>query len=202
MASTRASPFEQALRALDDLHAEDPRAVRTAVGEQPQELWHAQRMSAWLDQVCEHPPSELLRLAVRGQHLQRWQLPRSEYPEGRTGYLRWRREQARSAGARAAAIALDAGYPATEAERLASLVRKEGLGRDPEAQAVEDCACLVFLEGYLAEFSGRVDTEHLHRILRRTWGKMSPRARGLAMEIPMAEEVRAQVTAALEGPSE
>ncbi|WP_290653203.1 DUF4202 domain-containing protein [Aquisalimonas sp.] len=192
------SRFEQAINNLDALHAEDPRRAHIDGQAIPQELWHARRMSAWLDRL-QVTPDELLQLAVRAQHLQRWQLPRSDYPEGRKGYLAWRRDQGRRAGATTAAIMEEAGYPSDEAARVASMIRKEGLGRDPSTQAVEDCACLVFLENYFAEFSRRVEHNHMVRIVRKTWRKMSPRARDLALEIPMAFEARQVVEEALAG---
>jgi hypothetical protein len=36
--------------------------------------------------------SELLRIAVRGQHIERWTSPRKAYVEGRVGYLKWRKD--------------------------------------------------------------------------------------------------------------
>lgn len=85
--------FEQTLTAIDALHAQDPRHTTLADGTPlPQELAYAQRMSHWLEPLQSNP-NELLRLAVRAQHLQRWLVPRSDYPEGRIGYLTWRRDQ-------------------------------------------------------------------------------------------------------------
>ncbi|MDZ7809819.1 MAG: hypothetical protein U5L11_06240 [Arhodomonas sp.] len=88
-------------------------------------------------------------------------------------------------------------HPATEAERLASLVRKEGLGRDPEAQAVEDCACLCFSRGTLAEFSGRVETEQSAPTRVGPGKDVAPGPGDARHGDPQTpEEVRAQVTAA------
>src|SRR5690606_13295164 len=140
---------------------------------------------------------ELTQIAVRAQHLQRWQVPRKEYPEGRAGYLAWRRDQGRRAGETAAGIMRESGYSAEDAERVAQMIRKQGLGRDAGAQAVEDCACLVFLENYFADFSRQVERDHLVDIVRKTWKKMSPRARELALLLPMADEARAVVEEAL-----
>ncbi|NLC22582.1 MAG: DUF4202 domain-containing protein, partial [Halomonadaceae bacterium] len=39
--------------------------------------------------------------------------------------------------------------------------------------------------------------DHLIRIVQKTWGKMSPRARELALELSMSEEARAVVEEAL-----
>lgn len=192
------SPLDQTLAALDALHAEDPRRVEVDGEPVPQELWHAGRMSAWLERLHEHP-DELMRLAVRGQHLQRWQVPRTDYPEGRVGYLTWRRDQGQRAGATTARLMQQAGYTAEQAERVARMIRKQGLGRDPGAQAVEDCACLVFLENYFGDFSRQVDHDHLIRIVQMTWKKMSPQAHELALGLPMTDEARGLVEEALAG---
>ncbi len=190
------SELEQTLEALDRLHSEDPVQIQLDGESMARELWHAQQMSAWLERL--HPePDELLRIAVRGQHLQRWQLARSDYPEGRQGYLKWRREQGVRAGATTARLMQEAGYPEEKAERVATLIRKEGLGRDEVVQVVEDCACLVFLENYFADFSARVEHDHMVRIVQKTWRKMSQQARDLALELPMAPEARQIVEEAL-----
>lgn len=192
------TPFDKTLTALDALHAEDPRRVEVDGESLPLELWHAGRMSAWLERVVE-APDELVQIAVRSQHMQRWQVARKEYPEGRVGYLTWRRDQGKRAGETAARAMVASGYSPEDAERVAQMIRKQGLGRDEGTQAVEDCACLVFLENYFGDFSKQVEHDHLIRIVQKTWGKMSPRARELALELPMSDEARGLVEEALAG---
>lgn len=192
-----ANRYQQALERIDALHAEDPRVVAVDGAERPKELWHAQRMTAWLEQV-QQTPDELTQLAVRAQHLQRWTIPRTEYPEGRRGYLAWRREQGRRAGETTAAVMEESGYGPEDANRVAAMIRKEGLGRDDAVQAVEDCACLVFLENYFADFLHKVEHDHMVRIVRKTWRKMSPRAQELAMSVPLTPEAQRIVADALE----
>ncbi|WP_299312488.1 DUF4202 domain-containing protein [uncultured Halomonas sp.] len=192
------TPYAKTLAALDALHVQDPRRVEVAGEAVPRELWHAGRMSAWLERL-EAAPDELVRLAVRGQHLQRWQVPRSDYPEGRVGYLTWRRDQGRRAGATTAGLMREAGYGEQEAEAVARMIRKQGLGREPGTQAVEDCACLVFLENYFADFAKQIDHDHLIRIVQKTWQKMSPQAHELALGLPMSDEARGLVEEALAG---
>lgn len=189
--------FDQTLSAIDALHAKDPRFTTLADGTTlPQELAYAQRMSSWLDRVFD-APDDVLRLAVRAQHLQRWLVPREEYPEGRVGYLTWRRDQGVRAGDTTAALMRDAGYTDEDAERAATIIGKKGLGRDPEVQALEDCACLVFLENYFADFSRKIEHDHMVRIVQKTWRKMSPRAHELALTLPMSESSAALVKEAL-----
>ncbi|MCE8031352.1 DUF4202 domain-containing protein [Halomonas daqingensis] len=195
---TEPTPFQRAMTELDALHAQDPRQVEVEGETLPLELWHAGRMSAWLERVVE-APSELVQLAVRSQHLQRWEVPRSEYPEGRVGYLTWRRDQGKRAGETTARVMEAAGYSAEEAAEVSRMIRKQGLGRDPGTQAVEDCACLVFLENYFADFSKQVEHDHLVRIVQMTWKKMSPKAHELALTLPMSAEARAVVEEALAG---
>ncbi|QTF93015.1 DUF4202 domain-containing protein [Halomonas sp. BM-2019] len=192
------TPYAKTLAALDALHAEDPRRVEVAGESLPLELWHAGRMSAWLERLVA-APDELVRLAVRAQHLQRWQVPRGDYPEGRIGYLTWRRDQGQRAAETTARLMQEAGYDAEAPERVARMVRKQGLGRDPGTQALEDCACLVFLENYFADFSKQIDHDHLIRIVQMTWKKMSPQAHALALQLPMSDEARGLVEEALAG---
>ncbi|MEL7967729.1 DUF4202 domain-containing protein [Vreelandella neptunia] len=189
--------FDQTLAAIDALHAEDPRATTLADGtSMPQELAYAQRMSDWLDRVHD-APDDVLRLAVRAQHLQRWLVPREEYPEGRVGYLTWRRDQGKRAGETTAQLMREAGYSDEEADRVKTIIGKKGLGRDPDVQALEDCACLVFLENYFADFSRKIEHDHMVRIVQMTWRKMSPRAHELALTLPMSDASLALVKEAL-----
>ena len=191
------SPFEQVMYELDVLHEQDPRSVDVDGESMARELWHARQMSAWLDQLL-NLPDELLQLAVRGQHLQRWQVSRQEYPEGRQGYLQWRTDQGRRAGETTAQLMRGAGYSQEDSNRVAQMIRKEGLNHGDDAvQTLEDCACLVFLENYFADFSQKVERDHMVRIVRKTWRKMSGTARELALAIPMAPEAREIVEEAL-----
>ncbi|BBI62917.1 hypothetical protein HSBAA_42230 [Vreelandella sulfidaeris] len=74
---------------------------------------------------------------------------------------------------------------------------QKGLGRDPDVQALEDCACLVFLENYFADFSRKIEHDHMVRIVQMTWRKMSPRAHELALALPMSDASLALVKEAL-----
>lgn len=198
---TRASDtpaFSRVFDALDDLHRDDPQSVEIDGTAAPKELVYARRMSAWLEHI--HPAAaDTLRLAVRAQHLERWLVPRTDYPEGRTGYLTWRRDQGQRAGETAAKLMLGAGYREDDAERTATIINKKGLKRDAEVQALEDCACLTFLENYFADFSRTVERERMIRIVQKTWRKMSPEAQAMALELPMSEASTAIVREALSG---
>ena len=141
--------------------------------------------------------SEALQLAVRCQHIQRWKIQRHDYPEGRTGYKRWRTDLAKFHAETAAAILYDVGYDEDTIHRVQSLVRKERFKVDPEAQTVEDVACLVFLDHYFAAFSEKHDEEKLVDIVRKTWKKMSDKGRAAALGIALPEGLKKVVGKAL-----
>ncbi len=139
------------------------------------------RMTAEMSRLFPDAP-EVLQIAARGQHVERWLLPRRDYPEGREGYLAWRREQGRRHGVRLAGIMADAGYAPPDCDRVGVLLRKEGIKRDPEVQALEDVICFVFLRWYFQPFAVGRDADALLDIVTKTARKMSAagRARALA----------------------
>ena len=171
--------FQHAIAAIDAANSADPETVEDGGEALPAALVYGRRMSAELVRFLPDA-SEPLRLAVRGQHIERWKLPRSRYPEGRQGYLEWRRDQGRYHADRVAEIMAVAGYPAEDCARAARIVRKEGIKRDPEVQALEDVACLVFMRWYFSEFAERRDREQLFNIVQRTARKMSAEGRAVA----------------------
>lgn len=166
------SKLDTALTLIDRANAADP----TLEDDQPAALLYGQRMSAELARLFSDA-SEELQIAARGQHIERWTLPRKDYPEGRTGYLNWRKEQGRRHAARIAEIMQDAGYSTVECDRTALMLRKERLKRDPDVQALEDVICFVFLKWYFAPFSGTQTPEALEKIVIRTARKMSAEGR-------------------------
>jgi hypothetical protein len=180
----------RALLAIDAANAADPGLEDG----QPAALLYGQRMTAELDRLFPDA-SDVLKIAARGQHVERWALPRSDFPEGKEGYHAWRREQGRRHGVRVGQIMADAGYPPAECERVGVLLRKEGLKRDPEVQALEDVICFTFMRWYLAAFAKGRDTDALLEIVRKTARKMSgmARARALAefdLPVPFAAALR------------
>lgn len=188
------NPYEQARRSIDAAHAADP---HLAPDGRPAELVYAERMEAWVARLVPDA-APLLRLAARCQHLERWSVPRGSFPEGKVGYLAWRKSLYAKQAERARDLLLAAGLPAAEAAEAAVWVSKTGLKTNPGSQALEDAACLVFLENEIGAFAAQhadYPRDKFVDILRKTWRKMSPRAResALALELPpaIAELVRA-----------
>lgn len=169
---------------IDAAHAGDP--SRAADG-RAAELVYADRMEAWVQRLVPGAPP-LLCLAARSQHLERWLVPRASFPLDKPGYHAWRRSLYTKQAERARALLLEAGVPSADAAGVATWVSKTGLKTNPETQALEDAACLVFLENEIGAFAAQhadYPREKFVEILRKTWRKMSPRghelARGLAL---------------------
>jgi len=173
------SRLRAALGAIDAANGFDP--TLDADTDAPAALLYGQRMSAELARLCPDA-GEVLQITARGQHIERWHLSRAAYPDGRAGYLGWRRDLARHHADRVTAIMRDAGYSDDQAAQAARMLRKEGLKRDPETQALEDVICLVFLKWYFPPFAATQPPEKLLSIVRKTARKMSAdgRARVLA----------------------
>src|SRR5215470_16063993 len=174
-ALTVAERFDRAIARFDAANAEDPNHELFGGREHPKALVYAERVTAMLARFAPDA-SEALRLAARCQHLQRWKIPRGEYPMTRAGYHQWRNRLRDFHADLAGAILADSGYDDATIARVASLIRKEALKTDGEAQALEDVVALVFLESYLAEFvveHDEYDESKLIDILTKTARKMS-----------------------------
>jgi hypothetical protein len=190
--------FASAIARIDIANAEDPRTEPVGGVERPRELVYSERMSAWVERLDPNA-SEALRLAARAQHIRRWEIPRSDYPMDRAGYYKWRTTLYKFHARKAAEILRDIGYGDDCIGRVESLLQKKDLKTDPEAQMLEDAACLVFLESYFAEFADRddINEEKMIDILRKAWHKMSERAQRSALKLRMPDAARVLVERAL-----
>jgi hypothetical protein len=169
--------LDEALAAIDEANAADP----TREEGEPAALLYGRRMSEELVRLFPEA-SDPLRIAARGQHIERWTSPRSAYPEGKAGYHAWRRDLAKHHAERVGAIMASAGYSAEEIEAAARMLRKEGIKRDANVQALEDVICFVFLKWYFAPFAAKHEDGKVLDIVQKTARKMSVegRARVLA----------------------
>lgn len=190
--------YQQARELIDAAHAADPRRADDG---RPAELAYADRMEAWVTRLGPDAPP-LLRLAARCQHLERWSVPRASFALDRPGYHAWRRSLYVKQAERAQALLLQAGVPPAEAGEVATWVSKTALKTNPGSQALEDAACLVFLENEISAFATQhadYPREKFVDILKKTWRKMSPRAQELARALALPPAIAALVREATAG---
>ncbi len=182
--------FAAVIDRIDAANAADPEGARDGAVERPAALLYGWRMSAELVSFCPEA-SENLRIAARGQHIERWTVPRASYPEGRAGYLRWRTDLGRYHAERVAGIMREADYPEEDCARAAQIIRKQGIKRDPEVQTLEDVACLVFMRWYFADFAADRDSAQVGDIVAKTARKMSAKGREAALALGLPPELAA-----------
>lgn len=121
--------------------------------------------------------SDTLRIAARGQHIERWILPRAAYPEGKAGYHAWRRELAKHHAQRVGTIMAEAGYGDADIDAAGRMLRKEGIKRHNDVQSLEDVICFVFLKWYFTPFAAKHSDAKVLGIVQKTARKMSDEAR-------------------------
>src|SRR5947209_12053907 len=85
------SRYDSVIAAIDAANAADPNSIDIEEKPQPAKLVYGRRMIATLARMAP-AASEPLRIAARGQHIERWRSPRKSYPDGRAGYLKWRKD--------------------------------------------------------------------------------------------------------------
>ena len=183
--------FREAVRRIDAANADDPHTLTVDGRLQPKELTHAAMVSAWVARI-QPEASESLLLAARAHHIRRWTILREDYPSGRGGYLRWRTALQAMHAEEVGRILGQVGYTTGEITRVQRLVRKFNLKRDVEAQTLEDGLCLVFLETQLSDLRARYPAGKISEIIQKTWRKMSPSGREIALSLPLPlEEITA-----------
>ena len=188
--------YSRARAAIDAAHAADPNRTADC---RPAELLYADRMEAWVARLVPDAPP-LLRLAARCQHLERFLVPRATFPEGKAGYHAWRRSLYTRQAERARELLIAAGVPESKAADVATWVSKSELKANAGTQALEDAACLVFLENEIAGFAAQhadYTPEKFVEILRKTWRKMSAEAQRQALALDLPEPIAALVRQAV-----
>ena len=170
--------FNQAIALFDAANAQDPNQDE---GE-PKELLYARRMTDMIGRLAPDA-SEVAQLAVRAQHIQRWLVPRSNYPLGKPGYFAWRTGLYRFHAETAGKLMQQAGYAEAMIEQVKLAVSKQGIKTNPDTQMLEDVTSLVFIESYMLGFAGQhaeYTEEKWLDIIRKTWRKMSADAHAFA----------------------
>ena len=182
---TYVDKIEQARAAIDAANAGDPHRC----GDEPLALVQGRLAEGWVVHLDANA-SAALRLAARAHHLRRWIVPRSSYPEGRPGYLRWRRDQKQRHATELREILEQAGIERDVVDRATAIVAKVGLGTDTEVQVFEDAVCLTFLETQLGETADRLDHDRMIGVIAKTLAKMSESGKAAALTIDLDERGR------------
>jgi len=175
--------FEQAVSLMDAANSEDPNRETADGKEWPKELLYAHRMSDMLERY--RPTADAVaKLAIRGQHVQRWKSPRDAYPMDRKGYHQWRTQLYKFHADTVAALMAEAGFDEDSLERVRQAVGKKAIKVNADTQLLEDVASLVFIEHYMLAFAEKhpeYSEEKWIDIIRRTWKKMSAEAHEFAL---------------------
>jgi hypothetical protein len=163
-----------AFAAIDAANAVDPNLLDG----RPLALVQGEHATVWLGRLDpDAPPAQ--QLAVRGHHVRRWSIGRATYPDGRAGYLRWRRDLKAVHAETLGALLPPCGVDAATVARAQELVAKRAPMSDPDQQAFEDIVCLVFLETQYEALIDKLDDDKMIAVLRKTLPKMS--AAGVAL---------------------
>ncbi len=184
------------LSKIDELNSADPIKERVNGVEKPRELAYSQRLTDWVLRL-DPEASLALRIAARGQHVQRWKIPRESYPMTRAGYLKWREALKTFHADTVAVIMAAAGFAPEMIQRVRRLISKKDLKTDADTQTLEDALCLLFLETQLDDLRAKTPDEKMLDVARKTWGKMSERAKALAVKLPLSEDNKAFLRRAL-----
>ena len=177
--------FNRAIALFDALNREDPNREFINGEEEPKALLYAQRVTTMLKSYVSNP-SEILQLAARCQHIQRWKIERKSFPTTRSGYHQWRISLRELHAKTAETILRKVGYEENIIDHVCALVKKEGLKTNIESQALEDVVVLVFIENYLKEFinkHGYFDETKIMDIIDKSLCKMSAKGRQRALSM-------------------
>ncbi len=167
--------LEKAIALIDAANSEDQNRETSDGKDWPNELLYSHRMSNMLERYAANA-DDAMKLAIRAQHIQRWKLPRSDYPLGRKGYHQWRAGLSKFHADTVADLLVKVGYDNEFIARVKQAVGKKSLKTNPDTQLLEDVSTLVFFEHYMLDFVDRhpeYDNEKWINIIQKTWNKMS-----------------------------
>ena len=176
MAEPSPERYVVAVAAIDLANAQDPNGLVHRNVVRPKELLHGEMMTEWVLRL-DPDADESQLLAARAHHFRRWSSPRSEYPDGRAGYLKWRTRAKQRQADEVGELLISVGYGPGTVERVGSIIRKERRTSDPAVQIHEDALCLVFLDTQLESLADRLGDDEVVAVLVKTIPKIS--AQGL-----------------------
>ena len=187
--------LHETLLRFDHYNGTDPNLFTWQGETCPQELFLAQKLHEWV-LTLNPEASESLVLASRCQHIGRWEITRASYPEGRIGYLTWRKALMRHHAGIAEGIMRDTGYADDEIARVTTIVMKQGIKQDADVQTMENALCLVFLQ-YQYEAFHPAHGEKIVDILKKSLLKMDAAGHKWALTLPYSAAGMAYLEQAL-----
>ena len=192
--------FRRALLAIDAANADDPNTIVVRGETRPKEQAHAELAVEWVRRLVPDA-SDALLLAARAHHVRRWDIPRSSEPDGRAGYLKWKRRLQQHHADVAGRVLAEVGVDEATIERVQALVRKERLRADPEVQALEDALCLVFVETQFGDLAAQLGDDHMVDVVAKTIRKMSASALDAVGALGLDTRAMSIIARALEVPA-
>lgn len=188
--------YDEAILLIDEANKKDTNQEIVGDITYSKEYIYGVRMSKKLKDFMPDAP-ESLKLAVRCQHICRWEIPRSTYPMDKVGYITWRNELKKMHSQKAEEILKEVGYEQDLIDEVKFMLLKKQLKKNELTQALEDVICLVFLEFYFDDFATKHSDEKIIDIVQKTWGKMSDRGHEAALKLPFSDSGLALVQKAL-----
>jgi hypothetical protein len=190
--------LEKAFALFDAYNRNAPESVTHDGTTYPSEYFYAIKLHEWVTKL-EPQASESLLLASRAQHIGRWEIARSTYPEGRVGYLKWRSDLSKFHAAKASEMLESVGYDQDSIDRVRQIILKQRIKADSEVQTMENALCLVFLQYQYDDLIAKTGEEKMVDILQKTWAKMSDPGREMALSLHYSDEGMRLIKIALLG---
>jgi hypothetical protein len=181
------SKLNAAFEQFDSYNKKDPNAITWDNITYPQEYFLALKLYEWVVKLAPGASEELL-LASRCQHIGRWEIPRNTYPDGREGYLKWRRDLALYHADKSASIMKAVGYNEEQISRVKQIILKQKIKVDAEVQVMENALCLVFLQFQYEDFCLKHSEEKVINILRKSLLKMDAHGHQFALSLNFSEK--------------
>ncbi|MCU7834855.1 MAG: DUF4202 domain-containing protein [gamma proteobacterium symbiont of Taylorina sp.] len=175
--------YEQVVDLINTANGEDPNHENDDDKAWPKELLYSHRMSDMLERYTPQA-DDVMKLAIRAQHIQRWKSPRDAYPMNKQGYHQWRTALYQFHADQLAQLMQTAGYTENEIERAKQAVSKKALKKNKDTQLLEDVSALVFIEHYMLAFVEKhpeYDEQKWLSIILITWKKVSERGQKFAL---------------------
>ena len=186
----------QAFELFDTYNQQDPTSFIWEGTSYPQEYFMALKLHEWVEKLTPEA-SEPLLLASRSQHIGRWTVARNSYPEGKVGYLTWRKDLGKFHAKTAGELMAQVGYDAETIERTQQIILKQRIKQDAEVQTIENALCLVFLEYQYEAFHPKHEADKVVDILKKSLLKMDAHGHSFALKLSFSEKGLSYVQEAL-----